>query len=79
VASALRCPRCRHENPPGAKFCIECASPLHPACGRCGTRLPALANHLAERLLDSRAALEGERKQVTKDVREARALLDAIA
>ena len=123
MASVLSCPRCRHENPPGAKFCIECASPFQPACGRCGTRLPPAAKfcpecacaadspgartiatpeaytpqHLAERILDSRAALEGERKRDearevlapifswfteghdTTDVREARALLDALA
>jgi class 3 adenylate cyclase/tetratricopeptide (TPR) repeat protein len=119
VASVLSCPRCRHENPPGAKFCIECASPFQPACGRCGTRLPPAAKfcpecacaadspgartiatpeaytpqHLAERILDSRAALEGERKQVTvlladmkgsmelladRDPEEARRLLDPV-
>ena len=90
MASVLSCPRCRHENPTGAKFCIECASALQPACRRCGTRLPPAAKfcpecahpagadsraaaapeaytpqHLAARILDSRAALEGERKQVT--------------
>ena len=119
MASVLSCPRCRHENPPGAKFCIECASPFQPACGRCGTRLPPAAKfcpecacaadspgartiatpeaytpqHLAERILDSRAALEGERKQVTvlladmkgsmelladRDPEEARRLLDPV-
>jgi len=119
VASALSCPRCRHDNPPGAKFCIECASPFQPACGRCGTQLPPAAKfcpecahpadagsvraaaapeaytpqHLAERILDSRAALEGERKQVTvlfadikgstelladRDPEEARRILDPV-
>jgi hypothetical protein len=87
----MTCPRCRHENPLGAKFCVECASPLGRGCARCGTSLPPGArfcpqcahpadtvptravaspeaytpNHLAERILDSRAAIEGERKQVT--------------
>jgi hypothetical protein len=23
----MKCPRCRHENPPQAKFCEECATP----------------------------------------------------
>jgi len=119
VAPALSCPRCRHENPPGAKFCIECASPIQSACRRCGTRLPPAAkfcpecacpadslearsatppeaytpHHLAERILDSRAALEGERKQVTvlfadmkgsmelladRDPEEARRILDPV-
>ena len=31
----MSCPRCRHENPPGAKFNIECASPLPPAAQFC--------------------------------------------
>ncbi len=50
MASVLSCPRCRHENPPGAKFCIECASPFQPACGRCGTRLPPAAKFCPDRV-----------------------------
>jgi hypothetical protein len=31
------CPFCNHRNPPGAKFCNECGSPLHLApCEICG-------------------------------------------
>jgi len=87
---AVKCPRCQHENPVRAKFCVECATPLGRACAGCGTERPAGAKfcpecarpadadfpkaappetytprHLAERILDSRAGLEGERKQVT--------------
>ena len=88
----MKCPKCQHENAPGAKFCEECAAPLARACANCGSevsatakfcsqcghRLPPTADdsrfasprsytpqHLAERILTSRAALEGERKQVT--------------
>jgi zinc ribbon protein len=24
----MRCPRCNYENPPHAKFCLECGTPL---------------------------------------------------
>ena len=86
----MQCSRCQHDNPPGAKFCGECAAPLaatcpscgaanppgNKFCGQCATPLrapsaPAAApdsytpRHLAARILNSKAALEGERKQVT--------------
>ncbi|MGH8649423.1 MAG: double zinc ribbon domain-containing protein, partial [Burkholderiales bacterium] len=91
----MKCPRCQHENPPQAKFCLECASPLARTCAHCGTPLPPTAKfclecahpvagpgptpsqprfgspqaytpqHLAEKILTSKSALEGERKQVT--------------
>src|SRR5712692_8177436 len=89
----MQCPRCGEENPPKAKFCLECATPLAAKCTECGAELPPRAKfcvecahpvgapsaaptrapppaaytpqHLTERILTSRAALEGERKQVT--------------
>ena len=87
----MQCPRCQHENPPGAKFCVECASPVKRGCPFCGTEAQPTAKfcpgcatpltampqvsatdpraytprHLADKILTSRAALEGERKQVT--------------
>jgi class 3 adenylate cyclase/tetratricopeptide (TPR) repeat protein len=87
----LKCPRCQHDNPQGARFCEECAAPLARICSNCGTTLSATAKfchacahpvaagagtpsrtpdsytpkHLAERIINSKAALEGERKQVT--------------
>ena len=119
----MRCPKCRHENEEGAKFCEECAAPLARACAKCGRRLSPTAKfcpecahptgvvpgslpatrftspdsytpkHLAEKILSSKAALEGERKQVTvlfadlkgsmellenRDPEEARKLLDPV-
>jgi class 3 adenylate cyclase len=119
----MTCPRCRHENEAGAKFCEECAAPLARACAKCGRPLSATAKfcpecahptgpsaapapaqrfgspdsytpkHLAERILTSKAALEGERKQVTvlfadlkgsmelladRDPEDARKLLDPV-
>jgi class 3 adenylate cyclase len=89
----MRCSRCQHENPPQAKFCLECGSRVTLACSQCRTELPGGARfclncgqpvdgppaaagrfhspgsytpaHLAERILTSKSALEGERKQVT--------------
>src|SRR5262245_36610266 len=34
--SPMRCPRCEADNPDGAKFCIECGTPLMPRCPQCG-------------------------------------------
>src|SRR5262245_21083347 len=123
----MQCPRCRHENPERANFCLECGARLALPCGECGTELPASAKfclkcgqpaaapraasvspepaprfpsphvytpqHLAERIISSRAALEGERKQVTvlfadlkgsmelladRDPEDARRILDPV-
>ena len=38
----MQCPRCQHENPPQAKFCLECGGRLARQCGQCGTELPAI-------------------------------------
>jgi len=76
--------------PPAAKFCPECA---HPVGAGAATPEAYTPRHLAERILDSRAALEGERKQVTvlfadlkgsmellaeRDPEEARKILDPV-
>ena len=116
----MNCPRCQQENPPQAKFCLGCATPLVLRCANCGTHLPTAAKfcfecatpistpgspprlaspdaytpkHLAERIINSKTALEGERKQVTvlfadlkgslelladRDPEEARKLLDPV-
>src|SRR5262245_43369572 len=36
----MQCPQCQHENPSGAKFCIECANPIVRRCPACGTEVP---------------------------------------
>ncbi len=117
----MKCPRCQHENPPQAKFCLECGVRVALTCAKCRSELPADAKfclecgepvasqataeprftspeaytpkHLAEKILTSKAALEGERKQVTvlfadlkgsmellaeRDPEEARKLLDPV-
>jgi len=44
----MTCPRCQTENPPQAKFCLECAAPLAARCANCGTQLPASAKFCLE-------------------------------
>src|SRR5882672_1743305 len=91
----MRCPRCQHENPIGQKFCGECGIRLGQGDGtaRFWTPQSEIPRHLAEKILTSKAALEGERKQVTvlfadlkgsmellagRDPEEARKLLDPV-
>ena len=63
---AAACPACGAGNPPGNKFCGQCAAPLDQAAqSRFGAPEAYTPRHLAERILTSKASLEGERKQVT--------------
>jgi predicted ATPase/class 3 adenylate cyclase len=62
------CPSCSHPNAPGAHFCTACGQPLDIAAAPpAGYEAPAsyTPRHLADKVLTSRSALEGERKQVT--------------
>jgi class 3 adenylate cyclase/tetratricopeptide (TPR) repeat protein len=91
----MRCPRCEHECAEGHKFCGQCGaklphSPAMPAFRSAESYTPG---HLARKILTARAALEGERKQVTilfadlkdsmelladRDPEEARTILDPV-
>src|SRR5262249_54946847 len=96
---AATCPSCGVQTEPGSKFCEECgaslgsATPASPAAAPSPPPSPDsyTPKHLAERILTSRGALEGERKQVTvlfadlkgsmelladRDPEEARRILD---
>jgi class 3 adenylate cyclase len=99
---AWKCPACGSQPPPGAAFCDHCGTPL--TATTTAATPPSLAPrpqtlqaytpaHLAEKILTSKAALEGERKQVTvlfanlkgsmelladRDPEEARQLLDPV-
>ncbi|MFQ5898046.1 MAG: zinc ribbon domain-containing protein [Candidatus Methylomirabilia bacterium] len=98
---ASLCPSCGSANPEGFAFCGKCGARLTPEAGAPSLR-PSAAfaspqsytpKHLAEKILTSRSALEGERKQVTvlfadlkgsmelladRDPEEARKLLDPV-
>src|SRR5438105_440133 len=99
----VACSSCGFANEPAEKFCGGCGAPLTAPSG---IRAPAAPyphpapspqeytpQHLAERILTSRAALEGERKQVTvlfadlkgsmelladRDPEDARRILDPV-
>jgi class 3 adenylate cyclase/tetratricopeptide (TPR) repeat protein len=93
---ALTCTKCRSELPAGAKFCLECGEPVASqatAEPRFTSPEAYTPKHLAEKILTSKAALEGERKQVTvlfadlkgsmelladRDPEEARKILDPV-
>jgi hypothetical protein len=92
------CAKCGRSLSPTAKFCPECAHPTGPSTApapaqRFESPESYTPKHLAERILTSRAALEGERKQLTvlfadlkgsmelladRDPEEARRLLDPV-
>jgi class 3 adenylate cyclase len=93
---ALACGACGAEVPGGARFCLQCGQAVVGSTA-VPVRSPApeayTPRHLAEKILTSKAALEGERKQVTvlfadlkgsmelfadRDPEEARKLLDPV-
>jgi class 3 adenylate cyclase/tetratricopeptide (TPR) repeat protein len=93
---AATCSACGNELPAGSQFCNKCGTPVTGEA----TEQPRFASpesytpkHLAEKILTSKAALEGERKQVTvlfadlkgsmemladRDPEEARRILDPV-
>ncbi len=93
---AATCPSCGAEITPGKKFCGSCGTPAataQPESRRYASPQAYTPKHLAEKILISRAALEGERKQVTvlfadlkgsmelladRDPEEARKILDPV-
>jgi class 3 adenylate cyclase len=67
AALTLVCAACGAGNQPGEQFCGECGKPLVAAAKESTQRDPRsyTPKHLAEKILQSKSALEGERKQVT--------------
>src|SRR4051794_13483679 len=67
VPLARVCAHCRSYASSTAKFCPQCGRPLTAIAG--DTRSASIKfntpQHLADKILTARAALEGERKQVT--------------
>src|SRR5262249_50121880 len=44
----MHCSQCQHENPPAAKFCVECASPLAARCPAGGAEVSPPAKFCPE-------------------------------
>ncbi|MCH6562311.1 MAG: AAA family ATPase [Myxococcales bacterium] len=63
----LACPGCERPNPQSASFCNACGRPLQGERALAPERKPGsyTPKHLADKILRSKSALEGERKQVT--------------
>ena len=68
---AVVCVACGAANAPAHKYCKKCGQPLGVAAGLGEASAPSrffssyTPTHLAEKILTSKSALEGERKQVT--------------
>ena len=77
----LMCSKCNTEMPTGAGFCFACGQPVTAAPD--GLRFIApdayTPRHLAERILTSKASLEGERKQVTVLFADLKGSLELLA
>lgn len=43
-----KCPKCQHENPTDAKFCMECGAKMEAVCPQCGAILPSEAKFCME-------------------------------
>jgi class 3 adenylate cyclase/tetratricopeptide (TPR) repeat protein len=94
----LTCPSCGHDNAPSSVFCNQCGHALNGSGSAASAQRfvspeSYTPKHLAEKILTSKTALEGERKQVTvlfadlkgsmelladRDPEEARKLLDPV-
>src|SRR5215471_2181178 len=97
LSFASTCLSCGFLNEGSEKFCGGCGRSLNSAAASTGPKFTSpdayTPKHLAEKILTSKAALEGERKQVTvlfadlkgsmelladRDAEEARKILDAV-
>lgn len=58
----MTCSACAHENPPRAKFCLECGAALTARCPSCATELPPAAKFC----LDCGADVRGARAAVRR-------------
>jgi class 3 adenylate cyclase/tetratricopeptide (TPR) repeat protein len=96
VELVVVCTQCKTANAPGHKFCKKCGQALQtaqPTPPKFHSPESYTPKHLAEKILTSKSALEGERKQVTvlfadmkgsmelladRDPEDARKLLDPV-
>ena len=77
----MTCAACNEPNRDGARFCNGCGAKLEVPASAPKAARAYTPPHLADRILRSRSALEGERKQVTvlfADVRESMQLAESL-
>ncbi len=60
-----RCPSCEASNPAGFKFCGECGTALRSDGAPERAPREYTPRHLADKILQTKSAIEGERKRVT--------------
>src|SRR5437667_10226189 len=90
---AVVCGACGASNAPTQKFCGECGAALTSGAPKFASPESYTPKHLAEKILTSKSAIEGERKQITvlfadvkgsmellgdRDPEEARKILDPV-
>jgi class 3 adenylate cyclase/tetratricopeptide (TPR) repeat protein len=74
------CPHCRAEVSTGKSFCWSCGGQLaDPATDRAPPPVAYTPEHLAARILTSKAALEGERKKITVLFADTKASMELLA
>ena len=61
----MSCASCGFENPPGFRFCGQCGAGLGGVAAAAPEPRAYTPRHLADKVLTSRSALEGERKELT--------------
>jgi class 3 adenylate cyclase/tetratricopeptide (TPR) repeat protein len=77
----MLCSSCGSENRDAARFCDACGHPLAAEPAAAPERSVYTPRHLADKILQSKSALEGERKQVTvlfADVRDSLPLAEQV-
>ncbi len=77
----MNCPSCQRENPAEANFCMQCGGRLAPTAPPERDPRVYTPEHLANKILRSKSALEGERKLVTvlfADIQRSMELADAL-
>src|SRR6186713_2981229 len=80
----MKCPRCQHDNPSAAKFCLKCGAPLDAAAATVGFHVELQAdNERLRRSLgdasDQQAATAEILRMISSSPTDAQPVFEAIA